>query len=77
MFLYDLFIQSACAIDGENFANVGLRMPLECDRLGHYLPWQINNRQSFCVDSDGFAVSDFVNIRQESDCDQYLYYKYE
>lgn len=72
---YIFVFHLVCALDENYYAADGLYMPLTCDVRGEYVAWQILNRSSFCVDADGFAVSDFVDIGQLSDCDRYLYYR--
>lgn len=52
-------------------------MTMGCNTRGNYNALQTINRKAYCVDSDGYAVTDFVNVGRESDCDQYLYYMAE
>lgn len=67
---------SDCARDTKIFENNGLSFPLACNGYGNYDPIQNLNGKYFCVDQDGFAVTDYLNITSAIglDCTQYLYY---
>lgn len=57
-----------------------MNFPLACNGYGNYDKQQHLNGQSFCVDADGFAVTDYFNMSssttQQINCNQYLYYEF-
>lgn len=48
-------------------------MPLVCNGYGNYEPIQTLNGDLFCVDNDGFSVTNFLN--KIDSCSKYLYYE--
>ncbi|GAB0090429.1 Thyroglobulin type-1 domain-containing protein [Sergentomyia squamirostris] len=64
-----------CARDLRIFSDNGLALTLQCAGNGNYNTLQDLNGQIFCVDRDGFVVSDIYPPDTETvDCNQHLYY---
>lgn len=71
------FLFADCARDMKFFSKYQLNFPLACNGYGNYEPIQNINGQYFCVDQDGFAVTDYLNVSsssQQINCNQFLYY---
>lgn len=65
-----------CARDVKYYEAVGYEMQLTCDSYGNYDTIQQTNRQTYCVDRDGYAVSDYLNASvSQINCNAYLYYE--
>lgn len=66
-----------CARDIKIFSKHGMNFPLSCNGNGNYDTIQDINGQYFCVDRDGFAVTDYITLQSVVgfDCSQYLYYQ--
>lgn len=64
-----------CARDIKYYAAAGLEFPLICDGYGNYQSVQHSNKLSYCVDKDGFAVSDYFEKGTEVNCNKYLFYE--
>uniref|UniRef100_A0A7G3AZM0 Putative thyroglobulin type i repeat protein n=1 Tax=Lutzomyia longipalpis TaxID=7200 RepID=A0A7G3AZM0_LUTLO len=64
-----------CARDQRIFNDNGLTLNLQCNGQGNYANPQDLNGELFCVDRDGFVVSDFYPPGTETvDCNNHLYY---
>lgn len=57
------------------FKNAGLELPLLCAGNGNYESLQDANGKLYCVDQDGFAISDYFKISEGFDCEKYMYDK--
>lgn len=66
-------IYADCAKDHLHFDEISLQMPLVCDGYGNYESIQTLNGDLFCVDKDGFSVTNYLN--GITDCRPYLYYQ--
>lgn len=77
--VFPLFISIDCARDMKIFLENRLNFPLACNGFGNYEPLQNINGHLFCIDEDGFSVTDYLNIsssQEEINCNQYLYNKH-
>jgi Thyroglobulin type-1 repeat len=50
---------------------------LKCKDNGNYESVQDQNGKIFCIDRDGYAVSDLMIADSDISCDQFLYYAQE
>ncbi|XP_012258261.2 uncharacterized protein LOC105687303 [Athalia rosae] len=57
-----------CARDIGIFGEANVEFTLTCDGGGNYAPTQNSNGYPFCVDSDGFATTNFGSIGQDLEC---------
>ncbi|XP_055842142.1 uncharacterized protein LOC129909166 [Episyrphus balteatus] len=64
-----------CARDQKIFSEAGMIHRLTCSGNGNYESIQDINGKIFCVDGDGFAVSDPVETDILPDCSKYIYYE--
>lgn len=71
MFTFNLCTD--CARDHRHFEELSLQMPLVCNGYGNYEPIQTLNGDLFCVDNDGFSVTNYLN--EIDSCSPYLYYE--
>lgn len=58
-------------------SDLGLSLTLICSGNGNYNSMQDENDMIFCVDRDGFAVSQLIDPDDDefkSDCTPYFYY---
>lgn len=64
-----------CARDEQYMKDLGLSITLICSGNGNYDSMQDENGMIFCVDRDGFAVSDLIDPDSfNSDCSPYFWY---
>lgn len=66
---------SDCARDSKHFEEAGLGFTLSCMGNGNYEKTQGFNGKVFCVDRDGFSVTNYFDSIIGLDCDQYYYYE--
>lgn len=71
------FQLSDCALDERLFKAFGLFFSLRCRNNGNYESQQDQNGKIFCVDRDGFAVTDLLEPDGGLDCEQFFYYAQE
>lgn len=64
-----------CARDQKIFQEAGLGFTLSCSGNGNYYNVQGFNKRVFCVDQDGFPVTEYLNTSIGLDCNQYYYNK--
>lgn len=69
------FCYSDCARDERYMSDLGLSITLICSGNGNYDSMQDENGMIFCVDRDGFAVSELIDPDVfNSDCSPFFYY---
>lgn len=49
-------------------------LQLVCNGNGNYEPIQSINKQFFCVDKDGYAITGYFDSGDNLNCEQYMYY---
>lgn len=63
-----------CARDQKIFTEAGLGFTLACTGSGNYDAMQTMNGHRFCVDRDGFPVTDYItNATLVVDCNNFMY----
>lgn len=63
-----VFLFADCARDMKYFEEVGMIMSQTCKGNGNYLAVQQLDGQLYCVDSDGFAITDLKPLGEDLDC---------
>lgn len=64
-----------CARDEQYMSELTLSLTLICSGNGNYDSMQDENGMIFCVDRDGFAVSELIDPSVfNSDCSPYFWY---
>lgn len=64
-----------CARDQKIFEEAGLSFTLSCAGNGNYDDVQGMNGRIFCVDPNGYPLTDYLASVFGLDCNQYLYSK--
>lgn len=64
-----------CARDLKIFEEAGLSLSLSCSGNGNYDSIQGLNGKIFCVDRNGYPLTDYFNTMHGLNCDDYSYDK--
>lgn len=74
VYYYFVFF-SDCARDSIIFKNAKLEFPAMCAGNGNYESIQDVNGKIYCIDQDGFAISNYFKPSDALDCTKYMYDK--
>jgi hypothetical protein len=64
-----------CARDQKIFEENSLTLTGSCTGNGNYQSLQYQNGQYYCMDRNGFTVSELFDNRDDLKCEQYFYYE--